>query len=102
MPLNRLIAPARAASPISVFGRTYQQTPGNVVDVPSGDTGTLLTAGWRCVGLSGTSAQRPAQGQAVVGLDGLVPGLEYLDTTLGRCIFFDGLLWRDPATGSPV
>jgi hypothetical protein len=102
MPLNRMIAPPRAASPIQVFGNSYVQAPGTVVDVPSGHTATLAAAGWTYVALSGATSQRPTQGPALVGADGLQPGLEFYDLTLGKCIFFDGLVWRDPATGAAV
>ena len=102
MPNIRMIAPARAGSPIQVFGRLYAQVPGTAIDVPSGDTGTLGAAGWLYVALSGPTAQRPTQSVVLAGIDGLVPGLEYFDTTLGRCIFYDGASWRDPNSGALV
>ena len=98
----RMLAPARAGSPIQVFNRLYAQVPGTAIDVPTGDTGTLGAAGWFYVALSGTTAQRPTQGVALAGLDGLVPGLEFFDSSIGRCIFYDGANWRDPATGAAV
>ena len=98
----RMLSPARAASPIAVFGRVYQQVPGSAIDVPSGDTGSMAAAGWFYVALSGTTAQRPTQSVVLAGLDGLAPGLEYLDLTLGKCVFYDGANWRDPATGAAV
>ena len=102
MPLNRLIAPARAGSPTTVFGRVYPQTPGAVYDAPTGDVGTLTAAGFTFVALSGSTAQRPSQGVAIAGVDGLQAGLEYFDVSLGICIFYDGLTWRNPATGASV
>lgn len=102
MPLNRLIAPARAGSPTNVFGRVYAAQPGTTVDAPSGDAATLVAAGFTYVALSGSTAQRPTQGVALVGVDGLQAGLEYFDTTLGICIFYDGAQWRNPATGAAV
>ena len=100
--LVRMLAPPKAASPIQVFGSTYAQLPGTVADVPSGHVATLAQAGWTYVGLSGTTAQRPTVGQALAGLDGLVQGLEYFDSSLGKCVFYDGASWRDPATGALV
>ena len=102
MPNHRLIAPARAASPITVFGTTYAQVPGGVTDCPSGHVATLVQAGWTYVSLSGTTAQRPSQSVVLAGIDGLAPGLEYHDTTLNLCIFYDGITWRNPATGAAI
>ena len=98
----RVLSPASAGSPVAVFGRSYQQQPGTVLDVPTGDTGTLCAAGWFRIALSGTTAQRPSQSVVLAGVDGLRPGLEFFDITLGRCIFYDGANWRDPATGGAV
>jgi hypothetical protein len=90
------------ASPVNVFGRVYPLSAGLVFDVPTGDAGPLVAAGCLYVGLSGTTAQRPSVRAEIAGTDGLQPGLEYLDTSLGRCIFYDGQSWRDPATGAAV
>ena len=98
----RMLSPALAASPVNVFGRPYQQVPGTVLDVPTGDAGALAANGWFRVALSGPTAQRPTVGQAQAGLDGLAPGLEFFDITLGKCIFYDGSNWRDPSTGAAV
>ena len=98
----RVLSPASAGSPIAVFGRSYAQVPGTAIDVPTGDTGTLCAAGWFRIALSGPTGARPTQGVALAGVDGLHPGKWYLDTTLGRLIVFDGIVWRDPATGALV
>ena len=98
----RVLSPSQAGSPISIFGRSYAQQPGTVLDVPSGDAGALAANGWFRVALSGTTAQRPAQSVVLVGIDGLRPGLEFFDSTLGRIVVYDGLVWRDPATGGAI
>lgn len=85
-------------------GRSYSGAPGQVFDVPDMDADRL--EGWIAVCPSGTTAERPvANGQApTVATQPYVitPGFEFLDTTLGKMIIWDGQVWRDPVTGSQV
>ena len=98
----RVLSPASAGSPVAVFGRSYQQQPGTVLDVSASDASALAANGWFHLALSGATAQRPTQSVVLAGVDGLHAGKLYLDTTLGRLIVFDGIVWRDPATGALV
>ena len=98
----RVLSPASAGSPVAVFGRPYPQVPGTVLDVLPGDAAALAANGWFRLALSGTTAQRPTQSVVLAGIDGLRPGLEFFDITLGKIVVFDGLVWRDPATGAAV
>ena len=75
-------------------------TAGAFVDVfvDSADYNTMSANGWLKVAQVGTTAQRP---------DGGVPAslqapFYYLDTSLGKIICWEGVQWRDPATGSVV
>jgi hypothetical protein len=54
------------------------------------------------VGMAGTTAQRPKQGDADFPLP-VQGGITYLDTTLGFVIVSDGnARWRNPLTGALV
>jgi hypothetical protein len=48
---------------------------------------------------SGTTAQRPTSTSSPLASK---PGVHFLDTTINKFIVFDGITWRDPATGSAV
>jgi hypothetical protein len=50
--------------------------------------------------ITGTTAQRPKAGDP--GVSNLPAGTSYYDTTLSKTIYFDGVSWRDPASGATV
>ena len=102
MPQIRVLSPAQPLSPVTVFGRVYQQVPGTVLDVLPGDAAALAANGWLRVALSGTTAQRPSQSVVLAGIDGLHPGKLYFDSSLAKIVVFDGIVWRDPATGGAI
>jgi hypothetical protein len=80
-------------------GRTYAGSPGTVMDIPDQDAQVLAANGWVKVAASGTTAQRPGSNSAPFRA---APEAKYYDTSLGKLIVFDGVTWRDPATGSAV
>jgi hypothetical protein len=80
---------------LTVNGRAYSGTPGNVVDVsmPS-DADYLGGNGWTRVGEVGTTAQRPKAADR--------RGQHFIDTTLSLVIVSDGVNWRNPITAAIV
>ncbi|MDI9846557.1 hypothetical protein QM467_00635 [Rhodoblastus sp. 17X3] len=82
-------------------GRTYSAAPGSYVDVPDFDAAVLMANGWANVAPSGPTSARPKPG-ALTPPYTAAPGFEFIDTTLNKWIVFDGLVWRDPLTGSAV
>jgi hypothetical protein len=80
----------------TIFGRVYSAAPGAVVMAASATDADVLDAnGWVrcCRNATGTTTQRPVPG---------FKGYEYLDTTLGYVIVWDGATFRNPATGASV
>jgi hypothetical protein len=69
-------------------GRSYTCALGAVIDVPDFDGPELRANGWILVGLVGTTAQRPLASQWPAGI------INYVDTTLGQLIYFDGQTYR--------
>ena len=89
-------------SPITVNMRTYSCALGSVLTVPIGvDADELEANGWirSARDSAGTTANRPT---VMSGSQPLTVGFEYCDTTLGYNIRWDGVLWRNPATGAAV
>jgi hypothetical protein len=91
--------PATSQTSMVVNGRTYSAAPGSVLDVPDMDGAVLAANGWVKVAASGTTAQRPTSTSAPFRA---APEARYFDTSLGKLIVYDGVTWRDPATGSAV
>ena len=99
-----------ATNPIAASGGIYSSPIGTPIDVPVNDVPRLLGNGWSCLtrggghgsiewGLVGTTAQRPT-GKLGSNLP-LDAGAQYIDTTIGKIIVWDGATWRD-YTGSAV
>jgi len=65
-------------------GREYAATPGEHLDVENIDAGVLEASGWSNIGPCGN--ERPATA---------AKGDVFIDTTLGKPVFFDGSGWRD-------
>ena len=106
MPNYRMMPPAIVAGgpvtsqqSMTVNGRNYSGAPGSVADIPDVDAQVLAANGWVKVGASGATAQRPTSTSAPFKA---APGAQYWDTSLSKLIFFDGVAWRDPATGNAV
>jgi hypothetical protein len=106
MPNYRMLPPAivnggavTSQQSMTVNGRTYTGAPGAVLDVPDMDGAVLAANGWIRVAASGTTAQRPTSTSAPFRA---APDARYFDTSLGKLIVYDGVTWRDPATGSAV
>jgi hypothetical protein len=103
MPTFRMLPPvAVAVQTMAVNGRSYSAAPGTVVDVPDADGQVLAAAGWTKVAFSGPTTSRPTTSAANGNYFLAARGLSFLDTTLNALIVFDGLTWRNPATGAAV
>lgn len=90
----RLMPPASGPLQVcTINGRTYTGVAGTPQDVPDADKQGLVGNGWLLMAVSGTTAQRPAQ-PAYPAI------LAYIDTTLGKPIWYDGATWRDYAGNS--
>lgn len=79
-------------------GPTNPVAPGTITTVDS-VTARIMTNYFQ-VEISGTTAQRPKAGDP--GLSNLPAGTAYYDTTLAKTIYYDGVSWRDPASGAVV
>ncbi len=103
MQLTRRILPPVAAIKQTVVtnGRTYTGTPGQTFDVPDYDAAVLTANGWIDIAPSGPTASRPAPNATTAPYTAAL-GTRYFDTTIAALIVFDGLTWRDPATGAAV
>jgi hypothetical protein len=75
----------------------YTATGGGYIDAAgdptSGDAAELTSMGFILVAASGATSGRPV---------GAKPGTQYVDTTLGYMVIWDGLAWRNPATGASL
>jgi hypothetical protein len=87
---------------VTANGRTYSGAPGTYQDVPDFDAAVLMANGWTKAALSGPTSARPTTNANVSAPYTAAAGLDFLDTTLGKVICFDGAAWRDPATGAAV
>ena len=100
---TRILTPGKGSFPItcSAFGRNYTASgPGVVQDVPDQDAQILGANGWQIIALVGTTAQRPNNPSMTPAMP--FAGQEYVDTTLGAVIVFDGTTWRNAITGAAV
>lgn len=91
----RYLAPGSGKGPSTTHGAKPSNSPGGLVDLPDNSNDCLLLTanGWAKLGYVGTTAQRPTT-QPV--------GSHYIDTTLSKTIFYDGVSWRDCISGSVV
>lgn len=97
----RMIPPdAGARNPIVVNGRTYTAAANSTVDVPDFDAVIMEANGWKAacpivagVETTGATAARPVAPKR---------NQEFLDTTLGALIHWDGKGWRNKVTGASV
>lgn len=86
-------------------GRPYSCAVGSVIDVPEFDASTLAAQGFLSLGISGTTAQRPAyppNANSDPRIAKVPTNLDYVDTTLGAAITFNGSVWVNAATGAVV
>ena len=79
----------------TILGRTYVGVPGTPVDVPDADAFVLAANGWTmsAKGGVGATAARPVNPDK---------GTEFIDTTVGAHIKFDGKVWRNSTTHAAV
>lgn len=84
-------------------GATYSTTVGVPLDVPEADVQFLEGQGWTAIGRGGhrgsawpayvgPTSERPTQAGPA---QPLYAGTQYIDTTLGAMIIWDGTTWRD-------
>jgi hypothetical protein len=59
-------------------------------------------AGYVSCGIGGPTTTRPTNTDPGASASGITVGTCYLDTTLGQVVCWDGLVWRNPFTGSPA
>ena len=95
--MQRLLPPGPGnPATIQIADRSYSCALGSFIDVPDADAMVMRANGWipsASNGTVGTTAGRPLSPPSGTG---------YFDTTLGKGIVFDGLLWVDPDTGAAV
>lgn len=91
----RVMPPADGNHPsITVGGnRVYTCALGATIDVPDFDARILLANDWipSALGGVGSTANRTVHPKT---------GDNFLDTTVGHVIVWDGLTWRDPIDGT--
>jgi hypothetical protein len=95
-----MLPPPSAAfgvNPVKVGGRTFTCAAGSTLDAAEGDSQALEANGWTRTSMEGvyTTAARPVFGPNQ-------DGLSIVDSTLGAVIIWDGIAWRNPATGASV
>jgi hypothetical protein len=76
--------------PITIQNRFYSCSIGSFIDVNDFDAQILRSNGWVALGLVGTTTQRTSS--TWIGQAGMN---QYVDTTLGYTLFWDGTTWRD-------
>jgi hypothetical protein len=93
---NLMVFPAaKAATKMTVNGRSYFCPIGSIISVPDFDALVLCANGWLLAASdgSGTTAQRPPAPRV---------GAVYCDTTLGVNVVWNGASWCHHATGAPA
>jgi len=97
MPLTRYLAPSASRATIGVAGgRSVTADPTTLLaDVADQDCSYLGSNAWLCLGPVGVTSARPS-------LPASARGFRFLDTTLGKDVWWTGAAWIDPATGSAV
>jgi hypothetical protein len=102
MPTFRMLPPSVSVGEQTreIYGRTYSASPGVALDIFDSDAEVLSANGWIKVALSGPTTARPSQTLGATPPYLAVSGFQFLDTTLGKFVFFDGTTWRDPITGN--
>jgi hypothetical protein len=83
---------------MAVPGPNNPVAPGTILTVDSVTARTMPN--YFQIEITGTTAQRPKAGDP--GVPNLAAGTAYYDTTLAKTIYFDGISWRDPASGAVV
>jgi hypothetical protein len=89
------VMPPPGGATQTIEGRTYVGVSGTPLDVVDADAYVLAANGWTISAKQGvgTTAQRPANPQR---------GDEWIDTTVGAHIKFDGKVWRHSVTHATV
>jgi hypothetical protein len=100
-PTIRVLPPVSVATQtMSANTRAYSANPGQVLDVPAAAAPVLLANGWSWGKPSGPTSSRPPT--RLNEPYNAYPGFEYVDTSLGLVIVWDGATWRNPVTGAAV
>lgn len=99
MTVFRMIPPGNGKNgTVIVNGRSVTCALGSSIDVQLPfDAHVLEANGWMRAAIAGvgTTALRPTPNSNAIGQ-------EYLDTTVGFIIKWDGVAWRNPLTGASV
>ena len=96
---QRLLPPGSGLQPtITVNGRTYTCAPGSTIDVPDADATVMLANNW----VTGTPDRFGGVGASTARPSNPYPQQLFLDSTLGYVIVWDGVAWRNPATGAAI
>lgn len=100
----RVLPPAGGvSSPQPANGRSYDPAVASYQDVPYMDAQVLAANGWTAIAPVGTSDARPVTSGPTSGNPEVATrGSRFVDTAIGKLIVFDGVAWRDPATGNAV
>jgi hypothetical protein len=90
----RMIPPADGNhGTITIRTRVYTCAAGATIDVPDFDANVMMANGWTAsaTGGVGATAARPTAPKT---------GQQFLDTTVGKIVVWDGKAWRDHVDGS--
>lgn len=102
------LAPANRSSGTatgSVGGRPYSCAVGSTIDVIESDANALQAQGFVFLGPVGATANRPAyppNANSDPRFAALPVGTDFTDTTIGKCVVFNGQVWLDAVTGAVV
>lgn len=93
--VNYVVLPPAAGGTITIQGRVYTAAAGVPVLMPDGDALIAGASGW-------TLTRQEAGGATSARPVNPLRNHQFVDTTVGAKIVFDGLLWRNQATGAAV
>jgi hypothetical protein len=100
MATRRMLPPAVVQKQtVNANGRQFVGVPGSAYDISDFDAGPLSANSWIDCGLSGPTSSRPS---STVGPNALFVGFEYVDSTIGAVVRWDGANWRSVLTGAAV
>lgn len=103
MATMRLLAPADGNhGTLRLHGHTYTLSLGASLDVPDFAAKVMIANGWISPGAVQGSSATTARPTATPAGSPLPRNYAWTDTTVGAVIVWDGLTWRNPATGATV
>jgi hypothetical protein len=87
----------------SFNGRTYSCAAGSTIDVIESDAITLESRGFLRLGVVGATANRPTYPPNANSDSRIVAnplGYEFIDSTIGKVVRYNGATWVDVVTGA--